>query len=291
MVIVAIICIPFFSFRIFLYVLLKFIHGDSFGGFLKGIDKIFERNKAPTLVNFVVIYSCNHEKLGRIGMLKKYIDKVHNSTYKYSSKIGQCFGYQYFIKNQTISDDVLEIVEGIDGDSMTKTMLYDYLENHCSKMNENRVWTVTAFLQPIHWNDTTDQISNRYAMIISIRHSLGDAPAMIGTLRQFLDVECEKDRKVNFGCSGKPSWPQLSFSKAHLYRNPLIVKTERGALKPNNNSRWYVATSIEQDAELLPVIKNIKRKLKVTFTDIMMAAITSSVENFTAQVCSVFPKC
>lgn len=272
---------PFVLFRTCLYVILKARYRDSFGGFLNGIDRLFERSR-PCICHCMVIYSCKSDESTRVKALERFIDQVHNSSWRYSCSIKKSCGYEYFVKNQVKSKDILEIVKG-ESNSMTKTMLHDYIESNGAKLKKEHMWKLTAFQQPIRCSETANMLDHQYVMIISIRHSAGDGPSILGSFKQFLDAENENNIGLDNSHS-KVSWPEAGLSDAYVHRNPLIQKLEGRAMELTTHSRWHVGIFSEQDRKLVPLIKEIRKKLKVAFVEVIMAAFISSIDNYATKV-------
>lgn len=283
---VALIVIPCAIFRAFLYVVLKLTYWNKFGGFLTGMDNFFETNRESVTINATIIYRYAGAREEHLQMLRNYAETVHNCMYKFSSAIENCCGFLYYVKDRVAVNDVLNFVKIDTKDGyVTKDMFCDYMEENCFAIKENQMWKMTAFPQPIRWDDTVEngKTMKRYAVILSIKHSIGDGPSIIGTLKRLLvkAMDETKTMKINL----KSSAPNgMNLDNVYIHRNPLTTKLEGDILKLKDYDKWHMATRLEKESGYLPLIKRIKDKLNVRLMDVVSAAVCSSILDYIEQV-------
>lgn len=279
--------IPSIVFRGCLYVILKLIYGKSFGGFLTGIDAMYEINRDAIAINVIVIYHYGNRNEERVKLMESFIETIHYGLYKFGSKIGNFIGFLYYIKDKVKAEDVLVIVDDNEDGYISRNALCDYIEENCKTIKENQMWRLTAFLQPIdrYGKDGGGDAINRHAFILTIKHSLGDGPSLIGIMKRMLVETIDKDKVETINLK-RPAAdrPQMKLKNVYVHRNPLTKRLERGALRLKDYSKWHLAIHLETESKYLPIIKGIKQKLNVSFVDVVSAAISSSVMDYVQQV-------
>lgn len=279
-----IILLPFILLRPSLKIILRIIHGESFGGLLSGLDTVFEMNHNKVVVNVINIYSTKDDPTITIPKLRDVVQKIHNSSFKFSSVIRRILGYCYYLKYQVNIEDVVHVVRYNKDQYMSREMLFDYLKKYCARLYENQMWKVVIFEQPILWNRTYQDEYKQYAVVWILRHSLGDGPAIITIFQKYAVEEgIQSVNTTNLEKIKKES-KNINLDNVYLRRNPATTELDGLALKIPNNSDWYIASAIENQPKYISKIKKIKDRLNVNFGDVLNAAITASVHDYVKEV-------
>ncbi|KRT79092.1 hypothetical protein AMK59_6541 [Oryctes borbonicus] len=277
------ILVPFALLRLSIRMFLKIFHGKSYGGLLSGLDTLFEMYPNKKVINVINIYASKDEPEITVEKLRNVIYQIYRSSFKFSSHIGQCLGYCYFVKDQVNFEDVIEVTRLNNDEYITRRMLFDYLEENCFTLKRNQMWKVVIFSQPISWSRDSKDEYKQYVIIWTLRHSLGDGPSII-TIFQKHAVQDDPQIDLNdLERLRRIEKPKISLDNVALRRNPATTKLDGLALKIHGNSKWHIASFIETEPKYVGMIKKIKQELNVSFTEVVSAAIIASVHDYVKQ--------
>lgn len=251
---------------------------------LAGLDTLFEMFPNKTVINVINIYASKEDPTITTQKVKDIVYQIYSSSFKFSSNIQRLLGYCYYLKNQVDFEEVVDIIRYNNQEYMSKEMLFNYLEDNCLTLKANQMWKVVIFSQPISWSRSTTDEYKQYAIIWTLRHSLGDGPSIITIFQKYaneggFNMDTTKFEKLQKNMSSK-----MTFDNVSVRRNPVTTKLDGLALKIPENTRWYAVSFMETRPKYVAVIKKIKDELNVNFTEVISAAIITSVHDYVKHV-------
>ncbi|XP_022921115.1 uncharacterized protein [Onthophagus taurus] len=264
-------------------------YGKNYGGRLKGQDAQLESTEEKVSISVMVILNHNEDNNVLYKRLEEMAKNVHNSFYKLSCAVEKCLGYPYYIKNQVTDNDCLVYAKVNDKEYLTRDELLEYIQKNCmiNVINQKRLWFGRIFTQPVKWNKKSETMKQTAIMLV-FRHCLADGVSLIGLLKNFMIREENPEvMKLNPKYTTKPNF---SFDNAYIYRNPLTCGRDEPKFDIPNSER-NIVFYIEDEIKYVPLVKKIKNKLGVGFTEILIAGLTASLADVLARRGKTMDKC
>ncbi|XP_022909894.2 uncharacterized protein [Onthophagus taurus] len=267
----AFLLIQIFLFGLDLWLILKL--GNNYGGRLPGQDAVFESTEEKISIATLVILNQKEDDEDFNKRIQELFKNIHNSSKKLSYVVESCLGYSYYVKNQVNSDDCCVFTKINDKECLTRDEILEHikkksLRNMC---NGKRLWYGEIFTQRVLWNEKEQQ----KVIIIVFRHCLGDGPSLLGIAKKFATPDVQpKPTKLDPKYTTKPIF---TLDDAYVYRNFLTFERDGQKFETINNER-HMAFYIERCIKYVPLIKKIKNKLGLGFTEVLIAGLIASIE-------------
>nr|XP_022903748.1 uncharacterized protein LOC111416038 [Onthophagus taurus] len=263
--------------------------GRNYGGRLIGQDAAMESTDEKIPISIIIILNHDEDRAALNKRLEETCKRVHNSLSKLSCTIERCLGFPYYVKNQVTDEDTCDYTKVNDKEYLTRDELLEHIRKNCmvNVINQKRLWYGRIFTQNVIWNKQSET-KKQAAVMLVFRHSLADGVALIGFLKNFMIRE--KNPQLMQLDPKYTAKPKFSLDNAYIYRNLLTSKRDEPKFNVINNER-HVVFYIEDEIKYVPLIKKIKNKLGIGFTEILIAGLTASLAEILARRGEKMDKC
>nr|XP_022921116.1 uncharacterized protein LOC111429424 [Onthophagus taurus] len=215
-----------------------------------------------------------------VERVKNELMKFHGSSHKLSSTVRRCLGYPYYVKKHTKAEDCVEVIKVNNNKTLSKDDLMDYIQKNYSKdvINGDKLWYGRIFAQPVSWNKKSEKHKQMVIMWV-FRHCLADGISLIALVQKVLYRQnALENPKVDI----KVPKPSLSLDDVHMNRNPFTCEQDEDTFNTEKGER-QIAINSEDEINYVPLVKKIKSKLGVGFTEVLTACLTASLAEVLAK--------
>lgn len=282
--------------------ILKIIYGERFVGFLNGPDA-FQTIGEPIqhVINGVLIYQCPksmsvHQFFEILQERYRKADVVP----KFQVIFKKQFGYSYMLKESCFDISFRKMkVMNAENYKLSKTELMVLINEYANAQmpkDDTVPWEFLVGSQSIDWGE--DRYYNYYFVLPRYHHAIGDGVALMkltvaanANKKNTVTLKHVSERNVNvimkifqtfLAIILIPSWYVSSFVLKGRDKNILKGKQWR--------KQCHYALKIEDHTAYVQKVKKIKSQiLGVSFSDVLLTAISYSLNEFFNKVClSIF---
>ncbi|KAK4882041.1 hypothetical protein RN001_005360 [Aquatica leii] len=290
-----IVFVPFvILYRQLVHKILAFKCAENYGGLLNGGDTVHiieNVNESKIKVLFMVGYEKNNSKSFYNHVKEKIMTSKITKCAKTSAVFRKSYGYYYYVKNQVNIEDCIKQLT-LPGKYTKTEALMEYLEateDIPFPENDFGLWDVFIGTHPVNWKtDVPDK--TYYPVLLRFHHSLFDGYHLITTVfGNFSDL------KVANG-----STPKLQIQTNNVFRRLYMILRKFCAavafpwrvfliINANNSSvlckaklqnKKIFSHCLDRNKRYMQVVKEIKQSNGVSFTDVILAAISSSFSEY-----------
>ncbi|XP_022900118.2 uncharacterized protein [Onthophagus taurus] len=267
----------FFIFRFITLICLKLKYRSAFIAPLSSLDVINERRNSKVIIQIVLMERVKNSFQDVVKCVNEKMRRAEESCQKLTCTVKNCFGYYYYLQTNTQGD--VQIVNfNLNGGYLTKNDIKMYLNENFVDVNNtlnDKMWKVTILNQFVNWNFKEDL---QYAIIISVRHCVGDGAAIIGMLKNKIFTKSDFIFiKSNLDSANIEKRTLLS---EELYKNPLKESGKDCFEDLPYNPKEYLSFFTEEQPKYVIMIKKIKNKLNIQFSDVLIAGVVTAIVKY-----------
>lgn len=206
-----------------------------------------------------------------------------------------CGKYSYcrflYDDNITVNDVVFEVKTK--GKTITKEILQMLLKERSKKSLRKALWEICIVTKPIDWK--SDEM---YPLILRINHGVTDGIGLLLLMKNYLsDESLENYWKPKINKSKGTFMSKLkdfheTFSMdmlAPVVSLYLLAGSDRNDLCRKRSGHCCFAWFMEDDQQLLQIIRNIRKKIPdTTFSDVIKTTLTVCLKNYFQKVGEYF---
>ncbi|XP_044270536.1 uncharacterized protein LOC123015115 [Tribolium madens] len=282
--------------------ILKMKYGRLFGGLLEGKDAFWAfEDASKSIITALIIMESTKDLNHFIETLQR---RIHERLFKKESKLGsirQKFGgYSFLIKNQYSLDNAFKIINVYS--TFDRSYLVKFVEECFSRAmpkQDTGLWEVLVFDKEAQWLKRNSK--NQFVIVFRCHHSLGDGFALLDLLAHQFSSESTTQPSESY----RKQWAKSGIATSwfalfkHILYGPAQVAIEKLSRQHDVNflhrdslcGEKIVAWAVEENPQMVPIVKMIKNKLPETrFSDVILCAISKSLKDFYLKKTQMVPK-
>lgn len=300
--------------KITVHLWLKHKHGSAYAGMASGGDAFwnFDENLRK-IVNSVMTIECKTDSIKnfpseiRSDFIQKFSCSIKDHP-KLAYVVRQCMGYSYYLRNLVDIKEFISIVDINNRETITQDFFEDILVSHTHKplpQDDMGLFEIIIFNKPL----VEVGSKCKFPVLLRFNHIVGDGLSLstvisniIGNFgtsgvvdflkRRYNIINQDKNTK-NMSRKLKNSFKLIhlliTFPAISFYQVFLRKSDENIVHRKSYPTERVLAYNVEEKSRLVNVVKQIKKVLPgVSFTDIILAAVSSSIYFHFLKVCIQF---